>query len=115
MSGRKIVDEAEARAGLAAAARAGIYNREWARSEGIDGRSLNAWARNLARREAGAARRRRPSRAQPTPQRFVELTPAVSSTAPPTFVIRAGRFAIEVAATFDDSSLRRLLALVSAC
>ena len=42
--GRKIDDEADARRCLSAAKRAGKGAGEWARSLGIDGRSLHAWS-----------------------------------------------------------------------
>ena len=51
MAGRKIRDGADARTSLAAAAESKVSRAEWARQQGIDGRSLNAWRLNLARRE----------------------------------------------------------------
>ena len=55
---RKITDEREARRSLAAAKAAGGTIEQWARANGIDGRSLNAWRVNLARRGATAAPKR---------------------------------------------------------
>jgi hypothetical protein len=43
MSGRKIVDEAEAVAGLAAADRSGLSSREWASGKGLVPGSHGAW------------------------------------------------------------------------
>ena len=56
---RKITDEREARRCLTAAARSGNAPGAWARANGIDGRSLNAWRINLARRGTVGRRRRR--------------------------------------------------------
>ena len=47
---RKIRDEADAVACIAAARRAGRETSEWAREHGVDGRSLNAWEANIGRR-----------------------------------------------------------------
>ena len=52
--GRKIRDETEAMACLAAVARSSLSRREWARAHGIDGRSLNSWRLNLERRGRSA-------------------------------------------------------------
>jgi hypothetical protein len=46
---RKIVDERNARACLRAVTAAGVSVREWARDNGVDDRSLNAWQINLSR------------------------------------------------------------------
>ena len=55
---RKIVDEADAEACLAAVRSAGGDVGCWARAHGVDGRSLIAWQSNLRRRRGG----RRPTR-----------------------------------------------------
>ena len=41
--GRRVRDEAEARACLDAVGASGLSPREWARNNGFDGRSLQAW------------------------------------------------------------------------
>jgi hypothetical protein len=51
-STRKIDDEEDARRCLAAAERAGLTPRDWARENGVDARSLNTWRINLGRRRA---------------------------------------------------------------
>jgi len=58
---RKITDAREARRCLTAARKAGERVGDWARAHGIDGRSLNAWRMNLARRgPVGTPRAARP-------------------------------------------------------
>lgn len=79
----------------------------WAREQGIDGRSLNAWRLNLARTD-----RRLEERALPE-LRMLELVPATCAEA--TYKVRCGPFVVEVDAAFDDQTLRRLLAVVAAC
>lgn len=102
MAGRKVRDEAEARRYLAAAESSGLPLAEWARAEGIDGRSLNMWRLNLSR--VGAE--------EPAP-RLVELVPR--ATRGRTFVVRCGPFAVDVGADFDQDTLHRILEVVAAC
>ena len=71
-AGRKIKDEADPRACLKAAQSSGASRIAWARAHGIDGRSLYAWAMNLAKRGASAMLR----------PRFVELVPGPTSAPP---------------------------------
>ena len=54
---RKIRDAHEARSCLAEAEESGSPLAAWARRNGIDGRSLNAWRLNLARKSSGVADR----------------------------------------------------------
>ena len=61
MQKRKVGDELEARILLAKVAKAGGDLRTFARTHGIDGRSLNAWRQNLARR-GRPSRSRKPAR-----------------------------------------------------
>ncbi len=108
MAGRKIRDAADARASLSASARSELSRVEWARHHGIDGRSLNAWCLNLARRNR--------SRAEPRPVRLVELVP--TATARPTtgrYLVRCGDLEVEVDGGFDDGTLARLLRVVASC
>jgi hypothetical protein len=67
--GRKIEDEDDALRCLEAAEQAGLSRRDWARSAGVEPRSLNAWRVNLERRARGAGPRL--ARALP----LVELVP----------------------------------------
>ena len=49
MAGRRIRDAVDARACLRMMSVSGLPRAVWARSQGIDGRSLNAWRLNLTR------------------------------------------------------------------
>lgn len=110
-SGRKIEDESDARRCLGAAQLAGCSAGEWARAHGVDGRSLNSWKVNLARRGTAAPRWSKPR--SPVPERtLVELVPTGSSAK----LAGGGRYVIEFAGArveFDDhcsvATLRRVL------
>lgn len=101
---RKIRDAADARASLSAVAASGLSRPSWARANGIDPRSLNAWRLNLGRRQRHDA----------VALRLVEVTPAAAPS-PSTYAVCVGPFRVEVDDAFDDATLRRLLAVVSAC
>ncbi|HHH30269.1 MAG TPA: hypothetical protein ENK57_18270 [Polyangiaceae bacterium] len=108
MAGRRILDEVEARRCLEAARASGLQRAEWARQNGVDARSLNAWRLNLDR----ARRTPRAERLQEL--RLVELVP----TAPKSSTgcrIRRGDFVVEVDLHFDDEVLARVLAVVARC
>jgi hypothetical protein len=102
MAGRKIRDEVEARACLDGADAAGTSPLEWARTHGIDGRSLNAWRMNLGRRGGDL--------------RLLELieSPRSSAVGAPVRV-RCGPFVVEVDDGVSDELLVRVLAVVAAC
>ena len=105
MAGRKIRDEKEARRCLSAAAKSGQQRGEWARDNGIDGRSLNAWRLNIER--GGTERSSRDLR-------LVELVAAVQQ--PRTqYRVRCGEFVVEVDNLFDGEVLGRLLAVMARC
>ena len=106
MAGRKIVDERDALECLDAAATSGGEFAAWARRNGIDGRSLQAWRLNL---ERGGRWRGRDSEL-----RLVELVASPPQTQPGCRV-RCGPFVLEVDADFDDRVVSRLLSLVAAC
>lgn len=102
---RKIRDEADARSCLAAVRSAGGDRAEWARAQGVDARSLNAWR---------VALERRGSRRSPGSPRLVELVPATAS--------RGGRYVVDLGAVrieLDDScsteTLQRLVRALRAC
>ena len=105
MAGRKIRDAEDARACLDAVDAAGLERAEWARANGIDGRSLNAWRLNLER----------PRRRQPAGLRLVELVPEVARAATVGLRVSCGPFVVEVPDDFDEHALARLLCLVAAC
>ena len=85
---------------------------EWARQNGVDGRSLNAWAR---KRRTGAPSRQGSDTGRPEKQSgLVELVPAASPTER-RYVIRCGPFAVEVDEQVDESFLSRVLRVLAAC
>ena len=108
-AGRKITDEADARACLKAAKSSGASRVAWARAHGVDGRSLHAWAMNLARRGASAA-------SQP---RLVELVPRPAAAVPrgvaSRLVVHVGDLVVEVDGDFDEATLVRLVRTLRAC
>ena len=103
---RKIADEQEARRCLAAARAARMDVGSWARSHGIDGRSLNAWRVNLGRR--GEPRRA----AGP---RLVELVPASAAPSSARYVLRLGGVDLELSDDFDEGTVRRLVGVLRSC
>ena len=115
-AGRKIEDETEAQRCVAAAQRSGIGLGQWARTRGIDGRSLHAWAVNLERRGTSVeSRAKRPASAA---RGLVELVPAVPGVA----VATKARYVLDVAGArieFGDdasvSTLRRVLEALRSC
>ncbi len=104
-AGRKITDARDAHACLKAVKSAGVVRAERARAHGIDGRSLHAWERNLARRSQVT---------EPLP-RLVELVPARDSRPAARYLVRVGEFAIEVGDDFDEATLARLVRVLGAC
>jgi hypothetical protein len=75
-AGKKIEDERDAQQCLTAAMRSGMTIRDWARAQGIDGRSLHAWAMNLGRRGTGArSAGRAKARRVASARSLVELVP----------------------------------------
>lgn len=135
---RKIEDEREARRSLAAAEAAGGTIKQWARANGVDGRSLNAWRMNLERRgkkavqkeeRRGAVARRRASGRRPASPRLsrpapsagelgamlVELVPASRPASEARYAVFFGEARVEVGDDFDPRTLRRLLEVLRAC
>lgn len=76
--------------------------QDWARANGIDGRSLRWWSIRLQMDGCGSG----------VPE-LVELVP--SEVAGSGFVVRAGEFEIEVERDFDAEALFRLLQVVRSC
>jgi hypothetical protein len=114
MERRKIRDEADARTCIAAVSASKLSAREWARSEGIDGRSLRAWTINLAR-GASSTQSTRPRASWAKPLRLVELIPSTPAQSPSRYVIRVGVHAVEVDDQFAETTLRRLVAVLASC
>jgi hypothetical protein len=114
MRRRKIRDEADARSCITAVRASGLAPKAWALSAGIDGRSLRAWTMNLARR--ASPKNPRPSRTGlAKPVQLVELVPARTSRMPSRYVVRVGTHYVELDEHFDGATLRRLVAVLSAC
>lgn len=100
MARRKIRDEEDAVACLESYERSRLTVREWARRNGVDGRSLHCWRLNLGER-------RRPTR-------LVELVTEARPVAA-RYVVRARGLEIEVGDDFDQRTLARLLDVVASC
>jgi hypothetical protein len=119
MMRRKVDDERQARAYLAAVARSGESIGAWSRARGVDGRSLRAWQMNLSRRgrgghrEAGAAKRAAKPRARSST--LVELVPVMPRAESARYVITVGHASVEVSSDFDAATLGRLLGVLRAC
>lgn len=116
---RKVVDEREARALLAKAARSGGDLVAVARAHGVDGRSLNAWRYNLAR-----GSRSRSAPAGPAPRRaragLVELVPAVLADPPrrdggSRYTLRVMGAELEFGDDVRADTLRRVLEVLRSC
>lgn len=99
---RKIRNAEEARQYLDEVAASGQERAVWARSNGVNARSLNAWRLILARAE------------RQVPTRWVELVAAERAPVA-RYVVRVGGVAVEVGDDFRDETLRRLLAVVASC
>jgi hypothetical protein len=114
MAGRKIRDESDARACLSASRTATeLSQAEWARQHGIDGRSLFAWGRNLARGDKPRSAKTKGSRRKKQVG-LVELIPGSSATGSH-YLVRCGQLAVEIDEHFDEATLARLLRVVAAC
>lgn len=116
MERRKIRDEHDARMCIAAVKASKLTVGEWARSEGVDGRSLRAWTLNLGRGASSAkATRARTSPAKPL--RLVELIPStpMAPAGASRYVVRVGAHVVEVDDRFAEATLRRLVKVLTSC
>lgn len=98
MAKRKIVDERDARACLAAIAKSKDSLRGWSQRNGVDGRSLRAWQLNLSRSAAASPR-----------AKMVELVPIGPSAPERRYVVRTGCGCVEIGDDFDAGTLSRIL------
>lgn len=107
MAGRLIENEADAKRCLDQVERCGGDIGSWARAHGVDGRSLNAWKNNMARRS------------EPEPERgeatLVELVPAVRSSASARYVLDLGDARLEFDDTCSVETIRRVLEALRTC
>jgi transposase-like protein len=102
MERRKIASVDDAAACLAAAAESGLTRAEWARANGVNARSLNAWRVTLDRRRCRGAQS--PS--------LVELVPARVACG---VRVRVDRVEVVVEEGFDEALFTRVLRAVLAC
>jgi hypothetical protein len=107
MAGRKVFNEADALRCLTAVKASRVDLGTWARAHGVDGRSLNLWRANLARR--GKARVR------PAALRLVEVVAASQRSTSTPFVVRVGGVELVVSPCFDEAALRRLVGVLKSC
>jgi hypothetical protein len=114
---RKIEDEREAVRCLRAAEQAGLSAGDWARANGVDGRSLHAWEMNLARRGTSTPMKRRKKKSAPATHELIELVPAAAPIA-----VVPGRYALVIDGArveFGDDvsvvTLRRVLEALRSC
>jgi len=114
MSARKIQDETEAREHIAKMRESGLTLTAWARSAGIDGRSLHAWNVNLSRRDSNASRKTTKVR-KAREIKLVELVPMSSVARSTRYIVQVGQLAIDVDAQFEETTLRRLIGVLRSC
>jgi hypothetical protein len=92
---------------------------EWARSRGIDGRSLNAWQVNLERRGASdQPRRRRRRKTKKASRALVELvraTPSVAASSGGRYVLEVVGARLEFGDDVSVATLRRVLEALRPC
>jgi len=112
---RRIESELEARRCLLRVEAEDAQVGAWARAHGIDGRSLNMWRVNLARR--GVVPR---PRARQPPMRLpatgvVEIVPAVMGSTATRYVIELGGARLELGDDFAEPTVRRLIGMLRTC
>jgi hypothetical protein len=109
VQGRKIRDEADAKVCLAAARAVGGNRATWARTHGIDARSLNAWRVALDKR-AASTQRRKAVALQP---KLVELVQAPASSARCVVDFGGARVEVDERCSFD--TLQRVFRALRSC
>lgn len=101
MQRRKIKSRRDAESCLIAAAVGAQTPTEWARANGVDGRSLRCWRMAIEG-----------NRSATPPLRLLEVV--VAPSAPPSYTVRCGTFEVDAPRDFDDAVLGRLLRVVAA-
>lgn len=102
---RKVRDEAEARAVVAAANASGLPRSVWAREHGISPRSVNAWRLNLERRD----------RTGGPALRLVEVTGLTTRSPAALYVVEVAGVRVELGDDFRDDTLGRLVRVLRGC
>jgi len=117
VAGRKVVDEAEARAILTRIARSRSDVRTWARANGLDGRSLNAWRNIVARKNRTPAPAKPRRRRREKSIQLVELVPreVVVSPTLARYAMRIGDAVVEFGDDARADTLRRVLEALRSC
>lgn len=102
--GRRVQDEADARACLAAAECSGLTLYAWCKANQMDYAVLYRWRRRL-------------NPAPSTELRLLEVVspPTVTAREKPRYTVVTGNFRVEVGEDFVDETLVRLLRVASAC
>ena len=113
---RRIESELEARRCLLRVEAEDAQVGAWARAHGIDGRSLNMWRVNLARREGVVPR---PPARQP-PMRLpatsvVEIVPTAMASTTTRYVIELDGVRLELGDDFAEPTVRRLIGVLRSC
>jgi hypothetical protein len=111
---RKIEDEREAVRCLRAAEQGGLSAGDWARANGVDGRSLHAWHMNLGRRGTSPTKRRK-KKSAPATHKLVELVPASASAEPARYALVVGDARVEFGDDVSVTTLRRVLEALRSC
>lgn len=118
-AGRKIEDERDALRCLRAAERRGLSAGEWARAHGVDGRSLHAWKRNIARRGVPAPRRQARPASAPAAHALVELVPTAmpgpTAHGVPRYALVLGDARFEFGDDISVATLRRVVEALRSC
>jgi hypothetical protein len=103
MQPRKIKDEADARACLAAVKAAGCDAVTWSRANGVDARSLHAWRMNLG-----------PKSKRVTAHALVELVPTTRPSGA-RYVLDLGGARLEFDDLCSTETLQRVVRALRAC
>lgn len=107
MAGRKIKNEADARACLGAVKAAGVERVAWSRANGIDARSLNAWRVALERRAISTSAAANP--------KLVELVPRGRNVTSARYVLTVCDSQLEFDDACSGETIARVVRALRAC